>query len=109
VRYADGMLVLAGVIDNSGYSSDIREKYQAYLISEVTLDVGGKKLGPGAYGVGFVQGKFVVTDLGAHDLAQGNAARDAEIKRPMPLQVLTSGGKYRLYAGRDYLEFSRSA
>ena len=81
MRYADGMLVLAGVIDNSGYSSDIREKYQAYLISEVTLDVGGKKLGPGAYGVGFVQGKFVVTDLGAHDLAQGNAARDAEIKQ----------------------------
>jgi len=39
----------------------------------------------------------------------GIAARDAEIKRPMPLQVLTSGGKYRLYAGRDYVEFSRSA
>lgn len=108
VRYADGMFVLAGMIDSSGYSSDIRQKYQAYLISEVTLDVGGKKLVPGAYGVGFVQGKFVVMDLGAHDLAQGDASRDAEIKRPVPLQVLSAGGKYRLYAGRDYVEFSRS-
>jgi hypothetical protein len=46
VRYADGMFVLAGMIDSSGYSSDIREKYQAYLISEVTLVVGGKNSCP---------------------------------------------------------------
>jgi hypothetical protein len=108
VRYADGMFVLAGMIDSSGYSSDIREKYQAYLISEVTLVVGGKKLLPGAYGIGFVQGKFLVMDLGAHDVAQADASRGAEIKRPMPLQVLNTAGKYRLYAGRDYVEFSRS-
>jgi len=108
VRYGDGMFLLAGMIDSSGYSSDIREKYQAYLISEVTLDLGGKKLGPGAYGVGFVQSKFVVMDLGAHDVAQVDASRDAEIKRPVPLQILSSGAKYRLYAGRDYVEFSRS-
>lgn len=108
VRFADEMLVLAALVDNSGYSSDIRQKYQAYFISEVTLDLGVKKLAPGAYGVGFVQGKFVVMDLGAHDLLQADSARDTEIKRPMPLQVLGSGGKYRLYAGRDYIEFSRS-
>jgi len=108
VRFADDMFVLAALVDNSGYSSGIREKYQAYFISEVTLDLGGKKLAPGAYGVGFVQGKFLVMDLGAHELLQADSARDAEIKRPMPLQVLSSGGKYRLYAGRDYIEFSRS-
>ena len=108
VRYADGMFVLAGMIDSSGYSSDIREKYQAYLISEVTLEVGGKKLAPGAYGVGFVQSKFVVMDLGAHDITQVDASRDTEIKRPTPLQVLNSGAKYRLYMGRDYVEFARS-
>jgi hypothetical protein len=47
-------------------------------------------------------------DLGAHDLLQADSARDTEIKRPLPLQVLGSGGKYRLYAGRDYIEFARS-
>ena len=108
VRFADDMFVLAGLVDNSGYSSDIRQKYQAYFISEVTLNLAGKKLAPGAYGVGFVQGKFVVMDLGAHDLLQAESARDTEIKRPIPLQVLGSGGKYRLYAGRDYIEFSRA-
>jgi len=108
VRFADEMFVLAGLVDNAGYSSDIRQKYQAYLISEVTLDLGGKKLAPGAYGVGFVRGKFVVMDLGAHDLLQADSARDTDIKRPLPLQVLSSGGKYRLYAGRDYIGFARS-
>jgi len=107
VRYTDGMFMLAGMIDSSGYSSDIREKYQAYLISEVTLEVGGKKLAPGAYGVGFVQSRFVVMDLGAHDVMQVDASRDAEIQRPTPLQVLDSGEKYRLYMGRDYVEFAR--
>ena len=108
VRFADETFLLAALVDNSGYSSDIRQKYQAYLISEVTLNLGGKKLAPGAYGVGFVQGKFVAMDLGAHDLMQADCARDTEIKRPLPLQVLNSGGKYRLYAGRDYIEFARA-
>jgi hypothetical protein len=46
-------------------------------------------------------------DLGAHDLFQPDSARDAEMKRPVPLQVVNSNGKYRLYAGRDYVEFTR--
>lgn len=108
VRFADDVYVLAGMIDNSGYSSDIRQKYQAYLISEVSLNVAGQKLAPGAYGVGFVQGKFVVMDLGAHDLFQVDSSRDADMKRPVPLQVVNSSGKYRLYAGRDYVEFGRA-
>jgi hypothetical protein len=108
VRFADDFYVLAGMVDNSGYSSDIRQKYQAYLISEVTLEVAGQKLAPGAYGVGFLKGdKFVVMDLGAHDIFQVASARDPEMKRPVPLQVVGSAGKYRLYAGRDFIEFSR--
>jgi hypothetical protein len=109
VRFGDDFYVLAGMVDNSGYSSDIRQKYQAYFISEVSLDIGGQKLAPGAYGVGFIKGdKFVLMDLGAHDLFQVASARDAEMKRPMPLQVVSSGGKYRLYVGRDFVEFARS-
>ncbi|HST10035.1 MAG TPA: hypothetical protein VLL05_06645 [Terriglobales bacterium] len=108
VRFADDMFVLAALVDNSGYSSDIRQKYQAYFISEVALEIGGQKLAPGAYGVGFVQGKFVVMDLGAHDLFQADSAHDAEIKRPVPLQLVNSNGKYRLYSGRDYVEFARA-
>jgi hypothetical protein len=110
VRYADDFYVLAGMVDNSGYSTGIREKYQAYLINEVTLEIGGLTLKPGAYGFGFLDGgKFLVMDLGANDLLSAASQRDAEMKRPVPLQVVASStaGNYRLYAGRNYVEFQR--
>src|ERR1700675_4222336 len=52
VRFADDFYVLAGMVDNSGYSTSIREKYQAYLLNEVTLEIDGQTLKPGAYGFG---------------------------------------------------------
>jgi hypothetical protein len=109
VRFSDDMFMLAGMVDSSGYSTAIRQKYQAYLISEVPLDISGQKLPPGAYGIGFISGeKFIVMDLGAHDLFQVDSTKDSEMKRPVPLQVVSSGGKYRLYAGRSFVEFVRA-
>jgi hypothetical protein len=111
IHFADDAYMLVGLVDNSGYSSDIRQKYQAYLLSEVTLEIGGQRLVPGAYGIGFLKdGKFVVIDLGAHDLFQTSAGHDTEIKRPVPLQILptATAGTYRLYSGRDYVEIRRA-
>ncbi len=111
IHYADDFYVLAGLVDNSGYSTSIKEKYQGYLLNEVTLEIAGQSLKPGAYGFGFIAGgKFVVMDLGANDVLQVAAQRDAEMKRPVPLQIVASAsaGSYRLYAGRDYVEFARS-
>jgi hypothetical protein len=110
IHFADDLFVLAGMVDSSGYSTAIKEKYQAYLLNEVTLEIGGQTLKPGAYGFGFLNGgKFVVMDLGANDVLQAASQHDAEMKRPMPLQVVVSAtaGSYRLYAGRDYVEFHR--
>lgn len=114
VRFADGYLMLAALVDNSGYSTGIQEKYQAYFITEVPLTIGGNKLAPGAYGAGIVKGgdglHFVIQDIGAHDLFQASAADDAKMRRPVPLQVVAgdSAGKYRLYFGRNYVEFERA-
>ena len=111
VRYADGFLVFAGLVDSSGYSTGIREKYQAYFINEVPVEIGGQTLKPGAYGVGFLEGnKFVAMDLGANDVLQATSTKDAELKRPVPLQFVagSGAGNYRLYRGRDYIEFHRS-
>src|SRR6516162_10020963 len=111
VRYADGFLVLAALVDSSGYASGIKEKYQAYLITDVAIEIGGQTLKPGAYGCGFIENnKFVVMDLGANDLFQVTSTKDAEIKRPIPLQfiIASESGKYRLYHGRDYVEFHRT-
>jgi len=111
VHFADDLFVLVGMVDSSGYSTAIKEKYQAYLLNEVTLEIGGQILKPGAYGLGFLNGgKFVVMDLGANDVLQSACQHHAEMKRPVPLQVVASStaGGYRLYAGRDYVEFRRA-
>ena len=110
VHFADDLFVLAGLVDSSGYSTAIKEKYQAYLLSEVTLEIGGQTLKPGAYGLGFVNGKFILMDLAANNLVETAGARDAEMKRPIPLQVAPppTSGSYRLYVGRDFIEFRRA-
>jgi hypothetical protein len=109
VKFADGYYVLATLVDTSGYSSDIQAKYQAYFITEVQIKIGGKDLPAGVYGVGFIGGdKFVVTDIGAHDLLTISSTMDNDIKRPTPLQVQADpGGGFRLYEGRRYVVFTR--
>jgi hypothetical protein len=111
VHFADDFYVLAGLVDSSGYSTGIKEKYQGYLLNEITMEIGGQTLKPGAYGFGFLNGaKFVVMDLAANNLLQSSSQRDAEMKRPVPLQVVASptAGSYRLYVGRDFVEFRRA-
>ena len=111
VHFVDDFYVLAGLVDSSGYSTGIKERYQGYLLTEVNLEIGGQSLKPGAYGFGFVGGKFILMDLAANNLIEAAGQRDAEMKRPVPLQVLASSnaGSYRLYVGRDYIEFRRAS
>jgi hypothetical protein len=110
VRFADQFLVMAGLVDNSGYSTGLKEKYQAYLITEVPIEIGGQTLKPGAYGCGFIEGnKFVVMDVGGNDALQVSSTNDSAMKRPVPLQFTagSAAGAYRLYKGKDYVEFKR--
>ncbi len=109
LKLPDGMLVLSALVDTSGYSSSVQQRYQGYLITEVPLMIEGKKLVPGEYGIGFVQGNtFAVMDVGAHDLFTTQSTRDAELHRAMPLQILAAPqpNQYRLYFGRSYVTFS---
>jgi hypothetical protein len=108
IKFGDGKLVLAALIDTSGYSSAVQQKYQMYLIVETAIQINGHILPPGAYGAGFVAGHFGVMDIGGHDLFSVDSARDADLKRPTPLQVIvgSSDGEFRLYQGRDYVVIS---
>ena len=108
IHFADDMFVLTSLVDNSGYSSGVQQKYQAYFITEVPLDFSGQTLKPGAYGVGIVKDHFIVMDIGAHDLFTAPVIHDAELKRPTPLQLNADGDHYRLYFGRDYVSFAQS-
>jgi hypothetical protein len=109
VKFADGFFVLAAAVDTSGYSTDVQAKYQDYFITEVPLTIGGHSVAPGAYGIGFIaDNKFVVLDIGAHELFTVDSATDNDMKRPTPLQVTAAAeGGYRLYSGRRYVAFKR--
>ncbi len=101
---AGGQLVLAGLVDTSGYASDVQAKYQGFLITEVKLKIEGTELPPGEYGFGFSQdGKFLVMDVGANDLFSVAGKIDEKLAHPVPLKIVGDGGAYRLYAGRKWV------
>jgi hypothetical protein len=109
IHYSDGQYTLAVLVDTSGYSTAVQEKYQGYLLTEVPLGIGDHTLPPGAYGIGFVGDHFGVMDIGNHDLLQAPATRDDQMKRPLPLQILdgASSGSWKLCFGRTCVDFRR--
>jgi|SRR5437868_9431984 len=112
VQFAKDALFLISLVDTAGYSSSLQEKYQAYLITETSIDIEGHRLEPGAYGCGFLAGgTFTLMDIGGHDLFSVRSSKDADLRRPTPLQVLPSpaGAGYRLYVGREFVNFAQSA
>jgi hypothetical protein len=112
VRGSGGKLTLFAMVDSSGYSTGVRERYQFYLLTDSGVEIAGQRLNPGAYGAGFMNGPgFEVMDLGGHELFHAPYLHDAAMARPRPLQVVPGGaaGEYRLYLGRDYVAFHQIA
>jgi hypothetical protein len=108
VRGRNGRLMLVAMVDSSGYSTGVAQKYQAYLLTEGSLAFQGKVLAPGAYGVGFLDNNtFNVMDLGANDIAVVPTQTDAALRRAVPLKIVTAGeDSFRLYFGKHYVEFT---
>ena len=103
-RTANGKLVMASLVDTSGYSADIAEKYQGFLITEEKLNIEGSDVVPGQYGFGFSKdGKFVVMDVAANDLLKVSFQLDANLPRAVPLKMVADHGSYRLYAGKKWV------
>jgi hypothetical protein len=103
LKNSAGKMVLAGLVDTSGYSTAIQEKYQGFLITETKLSFDGATLDPGEYGFGFKDGKFIVMNVAATDLFSIASANDDQLKHPVPLKFEKDGAGYRLYAGRKYV------
>ena len=103
IRTKDQKYVMAGLVDTSGYASDVAAKYQGLFITEVKAKVEGSELAPGQYGFGFVGDKFVITDVGANDVLSVSAKHDDNLKRPVPLKIVQEEGVYRLYHGKKYV------
>jgi hypothetical protein len=96
-------VVLAGLVDTSGYSTAIAEKYQGFLITEAKVRFDGSALDPGEYGFGFKDGKFTVMNVAAEDLLSVPSKIDDALKHPVPLKLEKDGADYRLYAGKKYV------
>ena len=103
LKNSAGKLALAGLVDTSGYSTAIAEKYQGFLITETKLSFDGAALDPGAYGFGFKDGKFTVMNVAATDVFSIASQNDDQLKHPVPLKLEKDGAAYRLYAGRKYV------
>jgi len=103
-RFGTKRYVIAGLVDTSGYSSDVRAKYQGFFITDSTITVGGKDLGTGAYGFGFSDdGKFNIFDVGGNAIMSAAAVKDSKMQRPRPLMMVKETDGLRLYAGRSYV------
>lgn len=103
-RLAKDRFVIAGMVDTSGYSADVRARYQGFFITDSSITVGGETLAAGAYGFGFTNdGKLNILDVGGNQLLSVSSTNDKALRRPRPLAMAMDGSNVRLYAGRDYV------
>jgi hypothetical protein len=109
-----GSRVLAGLLDTSGYSSQVQEKYLGMVIAEGNLEVCGHQIGIGSYGFGIVksaggsEGKvstFMLYNQAGKKVLGCATKWDSQLKSPRPLQIVVSGrGTSRLYVSRNWVE-----
>lgn len=103
-QQADGKMTLASLVDASGYSTAIQQKYQGMLITESKLDIGGSTLAPGEYGFGFAaDGKFNVMDVANNDVLSTSYQTDQALQHAVPLKLVEDGSGYKLYAGKKWV------
>ena len=103
---AGARLVLA-LIDTTGYSSQIQQKYIGMVITEGSVSVCSVPLSVGSYGFGLEKpaGKFFLYNQAGEKVGDCGAKKDKAVKQPKPLNiVLSKEAGARLYLGRYFLE-----
>jgi hypothetical protein len=96
--------IVAGLVDTSGYSADVRARYEGFLIVDAPIQLGGQELTTGAYGFGFTDdGKLNVFDVGGRQVLSVDAENDTKLRRPRPLMMMRDQSGVRLYGGRRYV------
>jgi hypothetical protein len=107
VHYSDDFYVVAGLVDTSGYSSDVKAKYNGFFITEKTLKFGSSTLQPGQYGMGYTpEGKFHILNVASDEVLVADLMTDEKLARPQPLKIVTDGSIAKLYLGKKYVSFT---
>ncbi len=96
--------VIVGLVDTSGYSAEVRAKYEGFFITDSPIKVNGESLPTGAYGFGFSNdGKMRVMDIAGNDVVTVSSTNDKDLRRPRPLTMTVSEQGIRFYSRRDYV------
>ncbi len=116
VRFGERQHLVAALVDTSGYASNIRSKYEGFIISDTKFVLrhissgGGTGSGAavempaGAYGFGLTDDlKMNIFDVGGKKLQTVSASKDDKLQSPRPLMISKSGNEIRLYCGRTYV------
>ena len=103
-KFGPERFVIAGLVDTSGYSAEVRARYEGFLITDSPIKVNGESLPTGAYGFGFSNdGKMNVMDIAGNDVLSVSSTNDKALRRPRPLMMTTSEEGIRFYSRRDYV------
>jgi len=95
---------IAGMVDTSGYSTEISGKYEGFFIIDFPVNVGGKRLEIGAYGFGFsADNQIHIFDLSAKEILAAPTKNDSNMKRPRPLMMTSERTTVRFYKGKSYV------
>lgn len=106
-KIGENRYVIVGLVDTSGYSTDISGKYEGFFITDSSIKIGDKMLESGAYGFGFSKaGKVNIFDLSSKEILSITTINDAEMKRPRPLLMTKDANGVRLYKGKSYVLIS---
>jgi hypothetical protein len=108
-----GARALVALIDTTGYSSQIQQKYEGMLITEGGLSLCGTMVRVGSYGFGLARptppsdadAKFFLYNQAGRKVAECVAKKDNKLEQPVPLKVVVGeGAAARLYLTRYWLE-----
>jgi len=103
-RLGSERFVIVGLVDTSGYSADVRAKYEGFFITDSPIKINGESLPTGAYGFGFSNdGKMRVMDIAGNDVLSVSSTNDKAMRRPRPLMMTASEEGIRFYSRRDYV------
>ena len=106
-KIGENRYIIAGLVDTSGYSTEISGIYEGFFITDSPVKIGGRELNTGAYGFGFSKdNKVNIFDLSSKLILSISAANDAEMKRPRPLMMTAEDKGVRLYKGKIYVVIS---
>jgi hypothetical protein len=108
-----GKRMIFALLDTSGYSIDVQQKYHGLVTVERKVSLGGAEVPVGAFGLGLQKpaapseapAKVLIYDVAGQKVAEGMAQYDAKLAQPAPLAVVIQKDQApRLYLGRYFVE-----